>query len=158
MNDTVESAIDREIALLTRVQDPAVPPLGYGVDLSCVTDCTPMLAEVDPFSFVAVGEALLRRLITVRGSVDDDKDYGLDLRSYLNRGVSESELRKLAGRVEGECRKDDRVVAVEATVAVEGRRTLRVSLVVTPEVAYGQTFNLVFSVTDSQVLIDTLAQ
>lgn len=157
MNDTVRSVIDAELAKITvRVQDPPTPPLGYGIDLSCVEDCDDAMSEVDPFSPVAVGQALIRRLITSRGSVLDDLDYGLDLRGYLNRGVTTSDLSSLATRIEGECLKDDRVLDVTATVTITALRSLRVALEVSLEAPSGKSFNLVFAVTDAQVLINTL--
>jgi hypothetical protein len=157
MNDTVQAALDREIAKLTKVQDPAAPPLGYGRDLSCVTDCDWKFSEVDPMSPLGVGQALLRRLITVRGTLDDDVDYGLDVRGYLNRGTTAADLRSLASRIEGECEKDDRVLTVEATVVTPSMRTLRIGLRVGLQSPEGRSFDLVFSVTDATVLIETLS-
>ena len=157
MNDTVQAALDRELAKLKTVQDPAAPPLGYGRDLNCVTDCDWKFSEVDPMSPLGVGQALLRRLITVRGTVDDDPDYGLNVRGYVNRGVTGADLRSLASRIEGECEKDDRVLSVEARVITVGMRSLQVGLQVGLQSPEGRSFDLVFSVTDATVLLETLS-
>ena len=158
MNSIVSASITSQIATLTRVARAAVPPLGFGVDLDCVQDCTPYLTEVDPFSTRALGQALIRRITTPRGSVIDDQDYGLDIRSYLNRGVTVSDLNGIGGRIRGEMMKDDRVQNCEVTVTLPSLRTLRVSCEVTPVSPFGNTFDLVFTVSDATLLINTLGE
>lgn len=130
--------------------------LGYGRDLDCIYDVTPDLQEVDPFSETAVGQALIRRLITPRGGLIDDPDYGFDLRGLCNRGLTVAQLQQLQSQVQNECTKDDRVSSVIATLAYSSAaRTIDCALAVTL-VGSGQTFKLVFAVTDADVLIDTI--
>jgi hypothetical protein len=159
MSDAVKAAIAADLATLTREVDPPSGPLGYGRDLSCVLDVTPDFAEIDPMSLEAISQALIRRLITPRGALVDDPDYGLDLRGYCNRGATTAELRGLSSAVRGECRKDDRVDDVLVTLTLElvaAAQRLSVQLTVTPADPTLATFTLTFAVTSAGVLTDTL--
>ncbi len=121
--------------------------LGYGTDLSCVTDLTPALDEVDPQSTRAIGESLVRRLISPRGSVVDDQAYGYDLRGLCNRGVTNEQLLRVASLARAECLKDDRVIEARVTLVYAAQtKQLRVEIIVTPQ-ASDATFTLTFFVT-----------
>lgn len=158
MNTIVSDAIADQLATLTREVDAPVAPLGYGTDLSCVTDLTEDLAEVDPRSNQAIAEALIRRLITPRGSLPDDPDYGYDLRGMLNRGVTLSDLRAVTGQVRSEVRKDDRVADAEVTAAfTPGNSTLSVTIVVTPADVDNDSFSFTFSLTDTSVVLEVIS-
>jgi hypothetical protein len=139
-------AIDEQIALLSIVDRVAPTFLGYGTDLSCITDVTPNVDEVNPASPTAIGEAVLRRLITPRGGVIDDRGYGFDLRGYCNRGVTNADLRSIGARVRAECKKDDRVSDADVTITYSDRR-LSVTIIVTPEDVTRDDFALTFFVT-----------
>lgn len=81
-----------------------------GHDLSCVMDLDPLMIEVDGRRGLA--ESIARRLITPRGGLIDDPTYGYDLRYYLNNDISGTTARDLAmiaGNIEAECLKDERV-------------------------------------------------
>lgn len=138
--------IATEIALIPVIPRPTLTALGYGTDLSCVTDITPDLAEVDMMSTRAIGEAIIRRLMTPRGTLLDDGAYGTDLRARCNAAMSQQELTRLEIQVRGEAMKDDRVVEAAVTVALQAARTLRVSLAITPALNT-QPFTLTFFVT-----------
>jgi hypothetical protein len=71
----------------------------------------------------AVAEALARRFETPRGGLFYDPDYGLDLRSWLNEslGQTDGELRRIAAAVEGEATKDERVMLAEAAASFDAR-------------------------------------
>jgi hypothetical protein len=158
MNSTVQDAITAELAMLARIVVP--PPttgLAYGTDLSCTTDLTPTLAEVDPLSPSAIVEALIRRFSTPRGSLEDDQDYGLDLRQHCNRGVTQRELRALAGSMQGEAQKDDRVESATVTLAASlDITTLTASLMIEPADPALRDFTFTFSVTSAEVLLETI--
>lgn len=131
---------------------PVPTALGYGSDLSCVLDLTPTLEDVDPLSRRAVGEAILRRLVTPRGGLLDDPAYGFDLRGMLNRGVTQDALRSTADQARGEALKDDRVADADVTLSYVGTTlhvTARLALV---DPALG-TFDLVFAVTPDGTLL-----
>ena len=151
LTDAIAAGI-AEIPVLERVAPNA---LAYGVDLSCIRDVTPDLAEVDPTSPAAVGQGALRRLLTPRGGVVDDQAYGLDLRAYTSHGVTNDELRGLAAQVRAEAMKDDRVSEADATIAYAAGK-LDVTLMLTL-VDSSETFTLIFFVTpDGIELIDSI--
>jgi hypothetical protein len=130
--------------------------LGYGADLSCVLDLTDDLAEVDPLSPVAIGEATLRRLLTARGSLPDHRDYGLDVRGMCNRGVPYSELRDLAGQVRNEISKDDRIESATVTVTLQAGGRLDFAVRITPAVVGLVPFSLTFAVVSGQLTVEAI--
>lgn len=158
MSQIVLDAIALEVSRVARVTQPPTQPLGWGRDLSCGTDLTTHMAEVSGITLLA--EAMIRRLTTRRGSLPDanaprlrDLNYGLDLASYLNRGVTSLELRTLASKVRSEVLKDDRIATVSVTVTPSptGDR-LAVDLRATPR-GSNESFRLVLAVTDAGVLV-----
>lgn len=79
-----------------------------------------------------LANALGRRLITPRGGLFYDPDYGLDVRSYLHAAMSNAKIAELANDIEAECRKDPRVQDIAATVTFDaGARALTLQLVIT---------------------------
>lgn len=157
MSAIVEDAIAEELATLERVMDPPSPPYGYGSDLRCDSDMREDAAEVDGFSRLALAEALVRRLDCPRGALPGDADYGIDLRSYCNRGTTAAEIRALAGQINGELRKDDRVdrVLVTVTPSPDGSR-LGVQLEVTPIDPNVGGFALTLAVTSAAVVLEEI--
>ena len=157
VNAIVQVSLVEQIATLVRVLDAPVPPLGFGTDLSCVTDLTDNLAEVDPASNQAIAEALIRRLITPRGSLPDDPDYGFDLRGMLNRGVTLAQLQAVSGQARSEVRKDDRVLDANVSAVFSNQgSTLSVTIEVTPADVDNDTFSFTFALTDSSVVIEVI--
>jgi hypothetical protein len=145
----LQDLIDAEIELLGPPVDRVAPDaFGYGLDLSCVTDVTAALDEVDPMSSAAVTQAIIRRLITPRGGVIDDGAYGFDLRGYCNRGVTQQDLNRVQASVQSEARKDDRVATANAVVQFTSllRNRIRVNVTGTLKDS-GEAFKLVFFVT-----------
>lgn len=154
----VHDTIAAELALLTREVQTPTEPFGYGVDLSCVEELDENLAEVDPNSKLAIGQALVRRLITPRGRLDDDGNYGEDIRSYCNRGVTLADLRDIGARVQGECLKDDRVESCTA-LATWNASTQRLAIsvqVVAVDPAIG-LFSLTIAVQNGQAMLEAFA-
>ena len=156
MSKTVLDAIDADLATLERAVPAPSSDLGYGVDLSCVSDITEDLAEVDPFSRQAIAEAVISRLTTARGSLPDDPDYGIDLRSYCNRGVTAAELRNLSGSCRSEILKDDRVEDATVGVIVAGP-ALSVGVRLTPANPAVEPFSLTFVVTSGSATLEAIA-
>lgn len=156
MSETVRAAIDREIAALARVVDAPTLDLGWGRDLACVTELSPTLAEVDPLEPRGIGEAALRRLITPRGALPGDRDYGLDVRSFLNRGVPLAELRDVAGLVRVELTKDDRIAEVTVDVTMPSAGALRFAMQIVPADPALEPFALIFGVTSSDVVTEAI--
>lgn len=164
MSQIVLDAIAAEVAKLTRVVDPPSGPLGWGTDLSCAEDLTEEMDEVGGLDARVLAEAIVRRLTTPRGSLPDvraadfrDMNYGLDLSSYLNRGVTADEIRGLAAIVRSELTKDDRISGVTVTVTPSPNgSSLAIDLLVTPRDPGIDPFSLVLSVTSSSVLVEEL--
>jgi hypothetical protein len=157
MSSIVKEAIAAELAKLTREVPAPTEPLGYGRDLSCTDDVTDDLAEVDEFSYQGIGEAVVRRLTCPRGQLPDDPDYGLDIRSYCNRGVTANELRLLEPQISLELDKDDRIAS--STVAVttsDAGRTLGLTIEIVPADPDLVVFTLTLAVTDRTVILEAL--
>ena len=157
MSRLVLDAIDAELATLDRIVQPPTGALGYGRDLSCVSDLTDSMAEVEPDSTLGIGEAAIRRLTTSRGQLLDDPDYGLNLRLFLNRPTAAQELAELRGRIKAEVGKDDRVEDVEPTVTMTALNALRVALMITPADPSLEPFSLIFAVDrDGRLEVDAI--
>jgi len=160
-NTIVDAAVMADLATLAREVEPTLAPLGFGTELSCVTDVTPDWAETDPNSPEGIVEATIRRWTTPRGALIDDPNYGYDLRAYCNRGVSSAELRTLALALEAEASKDDRVDAIDVTLTTTRTArmldTLALAAMITPADATLVPFTFTFSVTNAGVLLETIA-
>lgn len=93
-----------------------------GIDIHCVDDIDPNFALVSGQKVLA--QALARRLITPRGTLLEDPEYGFDLRAFLND--THSAFRVESG-IESELLKDERVDDVSATTTYDelsGRLTV----------------------------------
>lgn len=156
MNETTRDAIAADLATLTRVVDLPVEPFGYGSDLSCDDDLTAYCDEVGGGSKLALGQALYRRLITPRGSLLDDPDYGVDVPGFLGNGVTQRELAGLAGAIRNELVKDDRVDSAQAEVVLDAPQFMRVSVLITPVDPTIGTFGLTFAVKDGAAMLEEI--
>lgn len=156
--DLLAELVEAELALVSR--DVAIPvaPFGYGSDLSCTEDLGATMETVDPFSTRGIAEAIVRRLGTPRGGLPDDPDYGFDLRSFCNRGITLAERATIEAQTRAEITKDDRIDAadVSAAAGLDGR-SLRVSIFVRPFGSAGP-FSLVLAVSDAGVLLEELGR
>ena len=158
MNSTVEEAIAEGLAELDRVVVAPAPPHGYGSDLRCTSDLRPDMAEVTGDSTLALAEAIVRRLTCPRGGLPDDPDYGIDIRSFLNRPTTADEIRALSGAVRSEVEKDDRVrtASVRLDPTSDGSQLTVRLIVVAVDPLIGQ-FSLTLAATSAAVLIEELA-
>jgi hypothetical protein len=156
MNPTVQAALARNLAQLQRVRKDPVAPFGYGVDLSCITDCDSRFSTVDPFSAIGIGQACARRLLTPVGSLLGSPDYGYDLAGLLNRGVTPGVLSTLAMQVQNQCELDDRVQRCAVRLTLTGtaiQPELTVRLTITPEDYNVGTFRFVFALSADTISI-----
>lgn len=157
MNTTVADAIAAELATLERLVDVPAAPLGYGTDLSCALDLTSTMDVVDPTGTLGLAEAIVRRLDCPRGALIDDPDYGIDLVGMLNAPTTATELRALAGAIRAEVTKDDRIDAVEVTVAPStSGETLVVQLHVTAVDPAVGDFELILALSDAGLLLEEI--
>lgn len=129
-----------------RTFSAAVVPDTYGVDIDCLSGIGFVLGLASGLRNLA--NALGRRLITPRGGLFYDPDYGFDVRSYLNVALTRSKQGELVSGIEDECRKDARVQNVVALVTQIGSPLvdLVINLQITP--AAGPTFPLIISIAD----------
>jgi hypothetical protein len=149
--------VAKELAALQRLVSLPTGALGYGLDLSCVSDISPTLEETDPNSVQGISESLLRRLQTPRGAlaqIDDDSNYGFDVIGLLNNGVTAHDLRGMEAQIKAECLKDDRVADLTVTVTFAfGTGVLDVSLRITAVDPQLGTFSLIFAVDGAEILV-----
>lgn len=157
MNATMADAIAASLAELEPDVDTPVEPFGYGADLWCDSDLREDMAMVDGSSTLALAQALVRRLDCPRGALPDDPDYGIDLKSFCNRGLTADAIRALAGQVRAELEKDDRVDRASVTLRPSSTGSeLRVEVVVTPIDARLGRFALTLAVTSAEMLVEEI--
>lgn len=157
MSDVVKTQIATDLATLTRIVDFPQPPFGYGSDISGAYDVDPNVRELPGDKTLVLAQAIVRRLDCPRGALPDDKDYGIDLRSYCNRGVTASDIRSLGGQIKGELSKDDRIDAVTVRLETTSIGTsLRVVLAVRPVDQAVGGFTLTLNASDASVLIEEI--
>lgn len=59
----------------------------------------------------AIAQCVARRYMTPRGLLEYDPDFGLDLREWLNKGMTPQVLAMLQGLMQSEAEKDERVLS-----------------------------------------------
>jgi phage baseplate assembly protein W len=151
MSAAILSKIAEYVSNTSRIADPPTGDLGYGSDLSCTDDLSEDWSELDGSDVRLVAEAALRRLTTARGTLLDDPDYGLDLRSFLHRGQTPADLLAMRGAVRSELLKDDRIDDGALTVElIRSGVEIQISISVTASEA---PFALTLAVTDSGALV-----
>jgi hypothetical protein len=102
--------------------------VNYGHDLSCLTDLDPAMLEVD--GRMLLGQALARRLQTVRGTLIDDANYGFDLCGEIDDDLITRDIARITSQVDAEFVKDDRVLSSTSVgVFVSGALTLVCTIV-----------------------------
>jgi hypothetical protein len=148
-----------QIALRVAVLVPITPAptgdLGFGSDLSCVDDITSDAAELSGSDPLLVAQAAYRRLITARGALPDDADYGLDVRGMFGKALTRQAQIEIPGRVRAELEKDDRIVPETLQITITptgGLAHADFDLDVQGETALGP-FSLTLALTDAGALL-----
>lgn len=101
--------------------------MSLGTSISCITDLDQNFALVS--GRTALGQAVARRLITPRGRLLNDPDYGFDLRQYLNDDLGPGDPARIASGIEQEALKDERVLTASAQVTLmAGVMTVAIAL------------------------------
>lgn len=121
----------------------------FGTDLSGITDLDPVLAEVSGLKML--GQALARRLITPRGTLCDDPNYGYDVRGELNDDLAPADVGRIASSIDAELRKDERVADSATTATLTAAGVLTTVTVVTPSA--GPSFRLVLGISTVTVSV-----
>lgn len=98
-------------------------------------------------------EALARRLMTPRGFLDYDPDYGLDLRAYLSAKMTAPKQSALVAEIKSECKKDERVSDAQVTISGPDYSTHTMRVTISATVADGNAFDLVLDVSQARVTL-----
>ena len=113
----------------------------FGTDLSATDDLDAGAREVAGDELV--GEAIYRRLTTARGTLIDDPDYGLDVRSFVQAGLTSGRLVEIAGLIRVELAKDETIGDTAVNVDQLGDGTLEAKVeVLTAEGPFPFVFDL----------------
>ena len=157
MSVLVKAEIQTGLDALTQVVDFPVAPFGYGSDISCDSDLSPDLAEIDGFDTLVLAQAIVRRLDCPRGALPDDPNYGIDIRSYLNRGMTDEEIRAMGGQIRNELVKDDRIDVITVKVTfVPSAKLMTIEILARPFDATLGPFTLTLSATSAVILIEEI--
>lgn len=151
----VQDQIAAYTAALTRNVAAPTGDLGYGSDLSCRDDVTADMAELPGDSPEAIAQANYRRLITPRGSLPDDPDYGLDIQGYLSVGMTAKEIAEIPGEIQLELAKDDRNVESSLAVTLTQGAAGSFKIAIAGETANGP-FSLTFAVVDGTAALESI--
>lgn len=119
------------------------PTPSYGSDLDCLSDLTGAMAETSGLHMLT--QALCRRLITPRGTLIDDPNYGFDVRQFLGADLGPADIARIQAGIDAELLKDERILSSQSSVtlaAVAG--VLTIGTTITPSA--GPTFQLVLAV------------
>jgi hypothetical protein len=92
----------------------------FATDASAIPDLDLAMVKAGTAN---LGEALYRRLITPRGGLFYDPDYGFDVRQWINQHGTTDLIYELATGVALECEKDPRVLRAAADVVQLDQRT-----------------------------------
>lgn len=98
----------------------------FAIDCSAIPDLN---LAVEQSGYVNLGEALFRRLVTFRGGLFYDVDYGFDVRQWINDHGTEDRIYELATGVAVECEKDPRVESAEVDVLQLDQRRGQIRIV-----------------------------
>jgi len=92
----------------------------YGTAIPCVQDID--LSGNLVTGRAVLSQALARRLLTPRGRLIDDANYGYDVAGELGDDLGPNDVSVIAGNIDTEFRKDERVVdsSTVATLSVVG--------------------------------------
>lgn len=123
-----------------------------GSDLSCVQDIDPGGLEVS--EKLCLVQAIARRLMTPRGRLIDDSNYGYDLSQWLGADIGPAELAQIRTFAQAECLKDERVQSVTITVTFQA--AVNILLVQVALVAAQGPFQFVLAVSQLSTQILTV--
>lgn len=122
----------------------------FGLDLSCTYDLDQRCITVTGRRLLA--EAIFRRLITPRGRLIGDPNYGTDITQYLNDDVSPSDIAEMRAAIRAECKKDERIDDCTVTITAPAGKTGTYTIVISLEDGDGP-FDLVLAVSNVTVEI-----
>lgn len=116
----------------------------FGSEISCVQD---IAADGRPaVGSIIVGEACMRRLLTPRGRLIDDPNYGFDLTGYVHDDMGPRDIAALQVGATAECLKDERVQSADVKAVLTAAGLLTVTIALTTSLG---PFRLVLSVSST---------
>ena len=124
--------------------------IDYGTDLSC-TDSLQSGRIVSGVRIVA--EAAYRRLITRKGELFEDVDYGYHVGDALGATVSAADTAAVPGLIKQELLKDARIESVAVEVTETGAKTAIERTIEIRAVTGAGPFALVIAVSDATVAL-----
>lgn len=144
--------------------DPAM--LGYGADLSCgftgngaEIDITDDASEIDPFSYAAVEQSLIRMFSTPNGrllsndadmmAVNEDFNYGYNLIQLLGVGLDPITIRAYCDQASAAALTDDRIQSCKIILDTTQDSTL--TILVSAVLITGQAYDFVFPLTSDNL-------
>ena len=122
-----------------------------GIDLSTpfnadIASLDVTAAMLETSERMALAQACARRLITPRGTLIGDRNYGYDLRQFLNDDIDRAMLAQMQTFVNAELLKDERVLSVDTLITLVPS-TMGGTLFVNVSITDGQgPFKLVLSI------------
>lgn len=78
----------------------------------------------------ALAQGLVRRFVTPRGTHPKDKNFGFDIRSWVNKAATARKILEIETFIEGEASKEERIQDVAASVQLD-REMLVIELGIT---------------------------
>lgn len=127
-------------------------PYNYGTDLACYDDLDANMSEAAGLDVFA--QDLVHRLVTPRGSMPDDADYGLDSREDIGASFTAAEYAALPSKYAAELSQDDRVEKVDVVITLFESETLSLSFTVQPLV--GPAFQFTADISDAGALVTSV--
>lgn len=90
----------------------------FGTDIDCGPDgLSPTFDLVSGRQ--ALVQAVLHRYQTQRGSLVDDRNYGLDVRAWVGKRADSVQRLAWQGQLEAEARKDERILGAQARLTFD---------------------------------------
>ena len=100
----------------------------YGLDLNCLFDIDDNFATVSGRNNLIA--ALIRRLLTPKGRLLDDPNYGFSIQDYINDDIDSRKISLISSFVDAELKQDERVL-ISKTTATYNNRVLTLDIQVT---------------------------
>jgi len=156
VTDPVREAIASYTAAVERVND-APDAVGYGSDVSCVTDVDADWTELDPYSGTCIQQAVLRRWITTLGENPDDPTYGAGAHALLAVGATTATLSNVRTKLENEALQDDRVLAIEVEIDQVGSTEFEIFGPITPSDPSVNVPDLTLAITNGKLALERIS-
>lgn len=104
----------------------------YGSDTACITDL-PLISTTITDPRQLIGQRTARRLTTPRGAlglINDDPNFGFDVRQYVNAKLTPSQIAGAAASIQDEVTKDEQIASatVEFAIGAAGAVSIEIAM------------------------------